>query len=215
MNKLKIATKNGIYEYIPVNLYYGRKIIDIDAAKRNLLDFKKILDENSVRFGIIYGTLLGAIREKDLIAHDEDIDVFIFNEDRDDFLSLLFILREDGFEVARYEKDLLSVIRDDDYIDIYFFRKSFFNRRICAEDSISCVIMGNYDNTINFLGENFITVKEPIKFLEKCYGKDWRIPKKNSPGTIPSFEAKTKQLIKMIMPNKFIQLLKKLNISNI
>ena len=107
----------------PLELYYGRKQLDREVSKLNLLDFRQLLNHNQVPFGIIYGTLLGAVREGDFISYDEDIDVYILDENREKLLSLLFDFRKTGFEVARYENSLLSIIRKGDYIDIYFFRK--------------------------------------------------------------------------------------------
>ena len=106
----KLFTSQGVYKYNPVDLYYGRKIIDRKISKNNLLDFKKILDSKEIYFGIIFGTLLGAIRENNFIIHDEDVDVFILEEDKHKFMSLLFDLRENGFEVARYQKKVISIL---------------------------------------------------------------------------------------------------------
>ena len=102
----------------------------MEVSKLNLLDLKQQLNHNRVPFGIIYGTLLGAVREQYFLAHDDDVDIFMLDENRKKLLSLLINFRKLGFEVARYEGDLLSIIRKGDYIDIYFFRKKHF-RKAC------------------------------------------------------------------------------------
>lgn len=205
----EIVTSNGIYKYTNIKLFYGRKIIDLKTSKNNLLDFKRLLDSKGVHFGIIYGTLLGAVREKNFIKYDEDIDVFILNENREKFLSLLFELRIIGFEVVRYESDLLSIMRNDDYIDVYFFKKNILGRWGCNGDSLE----GRYLNSngkIWFLGEEFNTPGEYVKFLEKAYGKDWKIPKKNSPAEVKSIVTKSKNKFFVYSPKIFIYLLKKI-----
>ena len=68
--------------------------------------------------------MLGAVREKDFIDHDEDIDLGADYKDVDKFLLMLFELRENAFEVARWDdRGLISIIRNNEYIDIYFFKK--------------------------------------------------------------------------------------------
>lgn len=172
-----IVTSKGLYEFEPTALYHGRKLINKEVSKKNLLAFKSLLDAHNVRFGVIYGTLLGAIRDNDFIEHDEDTDTYVLEKDRASILALLFDLRKVGFEVARYENCLLSLIRNDDYIDIYIFKKNIFNVYTCNGYVVQSRYMDKF-STVNFLGEVFNTLDNPIFFLEKVYGKDWRIPKK-------------------------------------
>ncbi len=171
-----IIIKDKLYNYAPVDFYYRRKLIDKKISKNNLLDFKTIMDTYELSFGIIFGTLLGAIRENDFISHDEDTDVFILDEDRETFLMLLFKLREKGFEVARYESDLLSLIRDQEYIDIYFFRKCIFRRK-CLNYSYPARWFAAFTK-VNFLGTYFNSVKKHELFLKNVYGTNWKIPEK-------------------------------------
>jgi len=208
--KKEIKTSRGIYTYQPVMLYYGRKLIDIQVSKQNLLDVKQLLDVNRVPFGIIYGTLLGAVREQNFLAHDDDVDTFILDENREKLLALLFEFRKIGFEVARYEGDVLSIIRNDDYIDIYVFRKNIFGNRVCNGDSLNSKYLETFDR-IDFLGAQFNTPKNYISFLEKAYGRNWRIPKKNSPAEVKGRLAKIVKLVKRFLPARLIKLLQQIN----
>lgn len=204
----QIITINGIYEYVPVKLYNGRKFLDSDTSKKNLLDFRKFALNNQLPFGIIYGTLLGAVRKNSFIEYDEDTDVYILDEYREHLLSLLFRLREIGFEVARYDQDLLSVMRDNDYIDIYIFRKTIFNRRVCNEDSIPGKYFDSF-STINFLGTEFNTLYNYLSFLEKAYGKDWMIPKRNSPAEVKNLNIRLKRYLRKMIPDLILSMLEK------
>jgi phosphorylcholine metabolism protein LicD len=170
-NIAKIYTKHGTYKYKKVNLYYGRKIIDMNVARKNLLDVKRIFDSLNIPFGLMYGTLLGAVREKNFIEYDEDVDIYVLDEFRESVFSSLFDLRKLGFEVARYEEDLLSIIRDDDYIDIYFFKKTFWGKRRCNRDIVKAKFL-EQNRTIKFLNETFKVPYNYIKLLEILYDKD-------------------------------------------
>ncbi|MCB0743056.1 MAG: LicD family protein [Ignavibacteriae bacterium] len=127
----QINTKNGIITYKEKVFTVNNKQLNIKTAKKNLLDVKKIIDSHQIKFGLIYGTLLGAIRENNFIEHDEDIDLFVLEEDKEDLLSILKEIIDLGFEVVRYDGKLLSIIRHDEYIDFYFFRKTNFFYRKC------------------------------------------------------------------------------------
>lgn len=211
----KICTNSGEYSYEDIELFIGRKIIDKKISKNNLLDFKKILDANSIPFCLMYGTLLGAIRENDFIDYDEDIDIYILDEYREGFLNLLFELRKNGFEVARYLKsDLLSIIRENEYIDIYFFKKTLFGSRVCLADTISGKYLEN-SKKILFLGEQYSIPFNYERILEILYGKSWRIPKRNLPGKSISLFTKTKLYLRNVVLHylkiKLNQLLQKSN----
>jgi len=177
----EIVTKNGIIKFEETPPVNGIKTLNRNIAKANLLNVKRILDKHQVKFGLIYGTLLGAVREKGFIKHDEDIDLFMLEEDRDYLLSALHELIENDFKVIRYNNKILSITRDNEYIDFYFFKKSNFFYRKC---DVGLKAKAKYlEQTIDypFLGEMFQVPKNPEAFLVDLYGKNWRIPKKNDP----------------------------------
>jgi len=189
-----IETSNGDYRFKKLTFSHGGKVIDRHISKQNLLEFKKVMDKTNMKFLLAYGTLLGAIRENDFIAHDEDVDVIILDEDRKAFIDLLFDLRLHGFEVGRYEDDLFSLVRDGEYIDIYIFRKSYLGYRK----------MGNFVtkekfllNSIKyeFLGKEFDIPKDYIEYLVYNYGVDWKIPQKNAHAYKPGFSLTIKHFL--------------------
>jgi lipopolysaccharide cholinephosphotransferase len=170
-----IRTSKGDLEFEPIHLFNGRKKIDREIARENLLIVEKILSGSNLTWGLVYGTLLGAVREGNFIEHDEDTDIFIFDEDRETFFSLLFEMSNLGFKVARYEKTLLSIIRNNEYIDFYLFKRNFFGRR-SGNYFIPRVFFSSFD-VINLFGHNFPTVGNHRKFLMHTYGEDWMTPK--------------------------------------
>lgn len=198
--KNKIYTTKGIYLYTPIKLFLGRKVIDRNVCKNNLLEFKKILDNENLKFGLIFGTLLGAIREKNFIEYDEDVDVYVLDENKEKILSLLFIFKNHGFDVARYDGELLTIIKDNDYIDIYFFKKKFFKRRVCMQYEYYSEFFNKFTKT-PFLGEMFNTPNNYKIFLNELYGKDWMIPKKDAHAEATPKVSRLEQL-KMLIKKK-------------
>ena len=139
----KIKTPIGVYSFSPKILYVGRKKIDKQIAKQNLSDFNSIANKNNLKFGLIYGTLLGAIREHDFIDHDEDIDLFVLSEQRDLLFNMLFELRKCDFEVVRYDRrGLISIMKNNEYIDIYIFTPLQKGVRVCCGE---CVVLCRFE----------------------------------------------------------------------
>jgi len=176
--KLKINTPKGKYYYQFVPIYVGMKTLDKEIARENLLLLKALLDEHGIPFCLAFGTLLGAVREKDFIAHDEDIDLMMLKGNRDQLLALLWRLQEKGFEVARYEpRGLLSIIRKGEYIDFYFFEEYPEDRSLyhCCRDLCPKEFLDD-TTLLPFQGADFQVPKDYERYLAYTYGEDWRTP---------------------------------------
>jgi hypothetical protein len=204
----EIETANGVLKYEPVKLYVGRKILDPVVSKKNLLDFKSVMDKHNIHYGLWFGTLLGAIREKGFIKHDEDTDIFVLAESREEVLNALFDFEAVGLRVIRYKEDILSFMRDDDYIDIYFYKKSL-NQRVTVDNGID----GKYLESvkmIEFLGTEFPVPTEAEDVLTILYGDDWHIPKEGSkPVNYSRIENIKKFFMKVPLVYRFYKMFKK------
>lgn len=201
----KILTPKGIYDYKPLIVYEGIKRIDKVKARENLLLFKNVAERNGLVFGLAFGTFLGAMREHDFIEHDEDIDLFVLNEYKDIFLSMLFELRDNGFEVIRYDRrgDLCSIMRNGEYIDILFFRKINEDVRLAQSYFLPCQFVEEvalYD----FQGEKFYGSKDGTDFLLYWYGENWNVPIQRDDFDLPIWKkviAKLKWMVYENLPN--------------
>lgn len=171
-----IKTNNGNIHYKTVPLYRGVKVIDKEKALDNLVLLKSILDKQGISFQLAYGTLLGAVRDGDFISHDEDIDLIILYEEKEKTLDSLHLLVDSGFEIARYDRrGLLSIIRNGEYIDLYFFERIENDLRACSGALCPAVF---YENTTKFLfkGDYYNVPADYTNFFRFEYGEDWQTP---------------------------------------
>ncbi|MBD5334085.1 MAG: LicD family protein [Bacteroides sp.] len=199
-----IKTPDGKLRFTAHPLYPGVKQIDKDIAFENLLIFKRIMDKNEIPFMLSYGTLLGAVRDNDFISHDEDIDLSIKEEYRDSFLSALKELYQYGFELVRYDrKDLYSIMRKGEYIDLYFFRPCGDNRWTCS-GARSLNEFFDEPDTITFRGFEFKTHSNHIDYLLMSYGPNWQTPLKWNDYDMPKWKLailNAKEYAKYILPD--------------
>lgn len=200
----QIKTLNGNISYKIHPLYLGVKKINKDVARENLLLFKRIVENNGILFGLIGGTLLGAVREHDFIEHDEDIDLFFKEEDKQSFLCLLPRLLREGFSIARYDRrGLLSIIRKGEYIDLYFFSDYGSGIRICSGWCIPEHFLLEY-TTLCFQDSQFIVPKDYVAYLKFEYGENWLIPIPYTDFNVSLWKAKffeIKEHIKGLLPD--------------
>lgn len=89
------------------------------AYKKNALntleEFDKCMTENGFKYTLIFGSMLGAVREKGFIKHDVDIDVAMWAEDYSPEVSRS--LEKEGFVLDhRYLIDEGKLAREETYV---------------------------------------------------------------------------------------------------
>jgi lipopolysaccharide cholinephosphotransferase len=195
-----IYTKKGEFYFKPQPLYFGRSRLVEKIAFENLLLFKNILTANNIKFGLLYGTLLGAVRENKLIPHDEDVDVYIFHEDLEDFLVLLYDFKILGFSVVRYNNDMLTIMRNNNSIDISIFKKEK-NYRRSYNVRLPCKVLEELVQ-LDFYNNTFWVPKNYVTFLEKAYGPTWRVPIPEKYSELGTGNQLIKRKIAKILPKR-------------
>ncbi len=92
------------------NKVYRENALDV------LSTFDQCLTENGYNYILIFGTLLGAVREKGFIKHDADIDTAIWIEDFDE-INIHRVLTERGFVLDhKYEIDGGKLAKEVTYV---------------------------------------------------------------------------------------------------
>lgn len=170
-------TSQGEFFYEPLDLKHGMGRIDKIIAFENLRVTKKIFDKSEIKFGLMFGTLLGAVRDGDFINWDEDLDLYLFDEQREKLHDALHLLRSEGLELVRAEGDLYSIMRNGQYIDLYLFRAFGKMRRSLFYEVKSCHL--DVMDTIDFRGLKFNVPSDTESLLVEFYGRDWRIPQQD------------------------------------
>ncbi len=190
-----INTERGVFQYNFQVIYEGVKVMNQEIGRDNLLIFKRLADKAGLRFSLAYGTLLGAIREHGFIPHDEDIDLAILQEDIETFKNLLWDLREEGFEVMRFDRrnSLCSIIRKGEYIDIYIFRKLCDGVREFNGEAILEKYLTDLEE-IDFQGSKFLIAREAADFCLFEYGESWQTPIAMKPYDMAWYQKKLSQL---------------------
>jgi hypothetical protein len=167
------------------------------CCKNNLKSILKTIKEefvkNNILYWIDYGTLLGAVREGDIITTDDDCDIGILRQDAEKVLSMANTFRLKGMllNVYFYPNFIrLDYSRINDlHVDIFIWNIKYNNiKTYLSLNSFSSKHNLNKGkeidiemlfplSKINFGGEEYSCPNEPEKFVEFRYGKDWRIPK--------------------------------------
>ena len=135
----------------------------------------------------MYGTLLGAIREKDFIPHDDDLDLAVIMDgvgpeqisaECDKFIELL---NENGVKSNRgvAHAPLIHCHRGPITYDIFLFAHQ--DGTVYWQHTALKTVSERADiflptGTIEFKGEIFDAPNNPEAVCEARYGADWRVP---------------------------------------
>jgi len=158
--------------------------ITFEQARDILFFAKELLDEKNIEFNLIYGTLLGAIRERSFISHDYDVDIFI--KDQEALMNAIPEFYKKGFKLCRVEENrLYSFMVNGVYIDIYIMKKAPFFFNWWCYSLNGNIIPKKYlkeSEKIEFVGAMFNVPKDPIRLIKFFYGKNWKTPIKGAHG---------------------------------
>ncbi|SFO94566.1 LicD family protein [Geodermatophilus dictyosporus] len=203
----RVDLRDGSGRWLSVNKW-GRLAPSFDgldpvrrrALQDRLLDrldaVRRVLEEAGLQPFVCYGTLLGAVRDGDLIPHDDDADLGYLSRQEHpadvvrENLELERVLRARGYSVVRHSGGHLQLVFTDDegaqdhYIDVF----TAFEVEGCT---YLCFQVGAADLDLRTLSE--VTLRgrrHPApaaaeRLLAETYGPGWRTPDPSFTFTTP------------------------------
>lgn len=200
-----------------VRLLYMKTVRKYVNYKRNkafkkegreaLFALKTAFEEMNILYWLEFGTMLGAVREKDFISHDLDIDIGMFMGDYSENNEVIF--NKYGFrKTCTYIVDNGKYAREETYyykdvgVDIFYFhhrKDEIFCHTFAALEGKSedktieeigglCIRELRYPyggfSKIDFLGETFNIPANIDEHLKESYGEKWMIKDPNYSNSI-------------------------------
>lgn len=149
----------------------------VDNRHKNLKTIKEVFEKYNIKWCICSGSLLGPMRSGDLILHDYDDDLWIFNRISNECIVELI---NNDFKICRTEGDyVISIIRYGAPIDLCFRneiypglystlspRKNVFNESVKFYENMK---------TINLRGIDYPVPNHTKKYIEFVYS-NWKTP---------------------------------------
>ncbi len=152
---------------------------ELENRNEGLVQIKRVLDGLGVKFLLIDGVLLGAVREKDFIKWDWDVELALYAEQmQEKFEAIKEGLRNSGFRPGSIVIDKGNMkINVHKYGTKYsllgYEEKSRFRKRRNWRYPIKFF---NNTGKILFRGSWYECPSSPEEYLEYQYG-DWQTPK--------------------------------------
>lgn len=186
------AVKVGAYEYaikqwnagidfIQANNVTQKRIksfFSTQYAEEALSHFKNILDQHKVPFFLVSGTLLGCIRDRQILPFDKDLDVGIWDEDTT-LDNLVEIFQMSGcFEIMPIKTHALLKLKhvNGSFIDVFFhYKDEDINWH--ATSKLKWINTNFQLIETEFLGYSFKIPENYELYLTENYGGDWKSPK--------------------------------------
>ena len=190
MLKINIYIYSVLFILFMILTYYftKRKMLR-DLLYHTCLAFNKF----EVDYWVDFGSLLGIIRENDIIMFDMDADVCIINHDPEKMKKVDEYLRSKNLRVkkecnwdayrGRYNNCFLKLF--DAYIDIYMYKTDTINNMYISPIGENCDISMDLIGQPKFYKWRGIDIKVPQhmhKTLVYRYGEDYNIPKIGNKG---------------------------------
>ncbi len=181
--------------------------MDAQVALILLADVAKVLQKYGCIWWLSDGTLLGAMRDKKFIKHDDDIDLGVWAESFD-IRAIHELVLKYGCIIRRLQGKpddgmVISLGRAGVHLDLFFYypiSNLDKAKKPSTKRAIYCsmyLLKEPYDTSnkadrLNFIcpdfkplirhkfmGYTFWVPKNATEHLEAAYGKDWRVPKPN------------------------------------
>ena len=155
---------------------------ELHLQNEGLLLIKRILDELGCSWFVTGGTLLGAVREKDFIKWDWDVEVSLLTEEiLDQEGRLLILLQKNGFEIAKVDRtyDNYKVVAEQFGAVYEFLARHKIRGMRARKYTVVPAKFFECAEKIEFRGTCYPCPSPPEDYLTYLYG-DWETPKRTT-----------------------------------
>jgi len=175
-------------------------------AEKDLNIIREIFENVKVEFYLAYGTCLGALRDKDFIAWDDDIDLGVINCPLEKRIEIGYLMEDLGFtaqsivfnvqgrEINNYsgyqgDKDTGIIVMERNVKSTIFFFTEQEEEMICRAKVGAPILMGypkkltQSFQKIKFRNYEYNIPKPPECYLGFAY-TDWNRPNKTEHGKL-------------------------------
>jgi len=175
---------------------FGKFIYDIDVyrslPKKEFFDKKLAIEALSfifktaksidIKIFLIFGTCLGAVRNKDFIDHDTDIDLGSYRKDKEKIIILIKdLIDKYDFKISKisFIEESITLIYHNIIIDIGLFhqKKNYYIYNNFYQNRMPKIHFDSLQK-INFLGISCFIPFNVEGYLAYQYGKNWKTPVK-------------------------------------
>lgn len=209
LNEINKINKNKMNELYSTNnkiTKYKTHIImeNSNYIFKHLSCFINIIEKHNLKYWIMYGTLLGAIRQQDIIQYDHDFDIGINYKDLDllNNINDNYLIKESDYTVTKAYGGIFNITNFKDCQkkwrvsykinykgkavgDIYVYKefKDGYMRRYDTKDKIYFwpntifpSICVKYLEKLNIRDKVFYAPSYSLYLIEHWYGPDWKTP---------------------------------------
>lgn len=175
--------------------------IDEQKMLENIRVLQVYLDKIGVEWGPAFGTLISIVRSNGFLPWATAADFFILKEDEERFKDVLWLLKDEGFELVRYERrGLYCLVRNHQWMSFYVLRKISPDIR---HSGGSHFLFDKYLHQMvkwDFRGIPLNVPQQLDEYLTFQYG-DW-VHEKNTTVHKFNFIEQLKLRIKDVLPNR-------------
>jgi len=152
------------------------KYFDTDRAFTCLCETADVLIEHEIRPFLISGTLLGLEREGQLLSHDNDIDLGVFQAEAG-VESIANVLQSTGFfkSVYQFEHMVRATHRSGISVDIFLHYSG--SDKVWHGTDVHRWYNSNFTLLEkSYLGHTFYVPSDTVRYLRENYGDEWDSP---------------------------------------
>lgn len=145
----------------------------LGLLEAQLRDIHEVFAGCGIPFWLRDGTALGVVRDGGLTPYDDDADLGLWARSRPRLEDALAVLARRGFVVYKRTPRVIGLLRDWETTELCFSGTGE------QADDYEQILEGFFRDLapVRFLGCGFLVPADTERYLEFCYGPDWRIPR--------------------------------------